>query len=232
MEQDDKAPEGMDAEGESESAPRARNRTVLLTPDITGQVRARLAQEPHMRTPQAPVENSSPARRAPQQAPSEFGRPRTPMASAPVHAVPPPAPAAAPVLAPVEPGAVLNDGIIWSKKTPVVGFLVSFDHDELGEVFVLRSGRFIITSQPPPGGSYMLLQDDSVSAMHAIMRVSESGEVLLLDQLSEFGSGVTHFDSSEEINLSGDKCALEHGDRVRIGKRHFVVCILPAAPEA
>ena len=39
------AREQADGAEENENAPRARNRTVMLTPDITGQVRARLAQE-------------------------------------------------------------------------------------------------------------------------------------------------------------------------------------------
>ena len=46
--ENDKNPDFDDEkEGEytSEPAPRARNRTVMLTPDITGEVRARLARE-------------------------------------------------------------------------------------------------------------------------------------------------------------------------------------------
>ena len=124
-----------------------------------------------------------------------------------------------------------SDGIVWGKVTPVVGFLVSFDSDSNGEFYVLRNGRLVITSQPPPGGSYLYIKDESVSPMHAIMRVSESGEIQVLDQLSEFGTIVKRFGSDEEMKLSGDKCSLDHGDTIRFGTRNFNVCILAKTQE-
>ena len=42
------------ASGVEHSAPRARNRTVMLTPEITGEVRARLAQDMAADAPPVP----------------------------------------------------------------------------------------------------------------------------------------------------------------------------------
>lgn len=128
--------------------------------------------------------------------------------------------------APARVAALGKDAVVWSKMTPMVGCLISFDQDPNGDVFILRSGRLIVTSQEPPGGSYLFLTDETVSVMHAILRVSEVGEIQVLDQLSEFGSAVKRFGSEEETVLSGEKCSLEHGDVIRFGNRSFHVCII------
>lgn len=120
----------------------------------------------------------------------------------------------------------LEDYILWSKITPVVGFLVSFDSDPNGQVFEIRSGRAIISSEIPNGGNYLLLNDESVSPMHAIIRVTEDYQFQVLDNLSEFGTTVVRPETGEELNLSGDKALVRHGDLIRFGKRSFSVCLI------
>ena len=225
-------------EGATGTVPRARNRTVLLTPDITTQVRARITHdsESHQSSSNGgftavdgngvPGGFSGALKRSAGE-PSAVSA-RVPATSQPYQPVveqttPLSRPAQAPQVAvPVQ----VVDTIIWTRVTPIVGFLVSYDNDPMGEVFVLRSGRVVITSQEPPGGSYMLLKEESVSPMHAIMRLSENGEVQVLDQLSEFGTTVRHFGSDEDVKLSGDKCTLDHGDILSFGKRTFHICVL------
>ncbi len=211
----------------SGSAPRARNRTVLLTPDITTQVRARIAHETDSRGAgeQSSVTSTdsgynsggfvSVARRASGEGgrTQKTGQPATPQSKPQGNTQ-----AAVPEMH--------EDCVIWAKVSPLVGFLVSFDVDRNGQVFVLRSGRMVITSQEPPGGSFLFLKDGTVSPMHAIVRISESGEIQVLDQLSEYGTIVKHFGSEEEVKLSGDKCSLDHGDVIKFGNRSFHVCIL------
>ena len=239
-----------------DSAPRARNRTVMLTPEITGQVRARLAQEidqhaaPQIGEPMGPMAGPDEAntggfapvsqrqfslepppelkpRYAASVAGGSFGSARESSMGALLggaaessHGQGYLAPSSSHVRQ-----VAGKEGVVWSKITPVIGFMVSFDKEANGEVFVLRSGRLIVTSQEPPGGSYLFLRDESISPMHAIIRIT-GGDIQVLDQLSEFGTAVKRFGSEEETQLSGDKCSLEHGDVVRFGQRSFQVCIL------
>jgi hypothetical protein len=111
--------------------------------------------------------------------------------------------------------------------SPIVGFLVSYDNDKFGEVFYLRSGRLVITSDlKAGGGSYMFVDDPSVSQGHAILRITAQGEIQVLDQLSEFGTKIRRCGSDEVVELAGDKGQLEHGDVLIVGERTFSVAIM------
>jgi hypothetical protein len=115
----------------------------------------------------------------------------------------------------------------WVKMSPVIGFLVSFDTDVNGDIYVLRSGRVVVTSDSSISGqNYILVDDESVSPCHAFLRVSPSGEIQVLDQLSECGTKIIRFGSKEEIELSGEKSTLEHGDVIKFGNRTFYVSLL------
>lgn len=204
-----------------ETASRARNRTVMLTPEITGQVRARLAQEldPAQVPARGPADDGfeSPLARGGGGYGTAEPRRRAEPARTESY-VPPPVAAPAP--------AAQQSGIVWSRESPIVGFLVSFDEDQNGEFFVLRSGRVMVTSADGGGDNALILADPSVSPMHAIMRITAGGEIQILDQLSEFGTRIRRFGSEEEEQLSGEKSSLEHGDVVKFGSRSFTVCIV------
>lgn len=258
------AGEQRDSDFVQENAPRARNRTVMLTPEMTGQVRARLAQDPNAGQgflsggPQEtrnrgltgfggdrggfePFQNASSGPGGLGGSPTgsgAFARPQEQQYTQPQYA-PPPAqtiqsgvptanwglPAPEP-----EPSARADEGVYYSKRSRVVGFLVSYDRDEDGRVFELRTGRLIVTSDPSVSGNLLYVNDETVSPMHAVLRISSSGEIQLLDQLSEYGTKITRFGSDEVEELSGDKGTLEHGDVVMFGERKFYVCLL-AIPE-
>ena len=258
------------AQDQEGSAPRARNRTVMLTPEMTGQVRARLAQD------MAPASGassdgfmplSSRQRMLPDATPnSNIQRPLTPLEAsrtADVHenVAPPMQQHAAPVShaapqatsgliragvplaslaaahaahAPNNPSQHTDSGkaqVIYAKKTKVVGFLVSYDENENGDVFELRIGRVIVTSEISGTGNFFVVHDSTVSPMHAILRVGQNGEVQVLDQLSEHGTRIKRFGSEEEIELSGEKGNIEHGDTVSFGKRKFNVCMIQGLTE-
>lgn len=212
-------------EGGNETAPRARNRTVMLTPDITGEVRARLAQElgqpasqGHASRSGASFETPAPSSYMPAQQARGFGAAQH---NAGMQASP---------TAQQQPRR--GEAAIWSQESVLVGFLVSYDTNPNGSIFELRAGRLIVTSESPGGGNYILLQDGSVSPMHAIIRISQSGEIQVLDQLSEFGTRVQRFGSEQEEELSGEKTSLEHGDIIKFGNRKFHVCIITRGSQA
>lgn len=210
-----------------ESSSRARNRTVMLTPEITGQVRARLAQEidPATPSPMPPPRDggfesvigrggfSPPV----ESRPKSETRPESGYAQA-TSVVRPPVTASSPT--------PRERGIVWTKETPVVGFMVSFDSNPNGDIFVLRSGRLMVTSDTNQMENCLIVDDPSVSPMHAILRITSAGEIQILDQLSEFGTHIRRFGSSVEEQLSGDKSSLEHGDVVKFGNRSFHLCVV------
>lgn len=197
-------------EVQRDSAPRARNRTVMLTPEVTGEVRARLAQD---------LERPAPPRA------TGFETPQ-PVYGAPREQRPAPEAAPQPAHSAAQPLEAVKEAIIWTKESAVVGMLVSYDENQNGQIFELRAGRLIVTSDRSTVGSMLYLNDKSVSPMHAIMRIGGSGEIQVLDQLSEFGTRVIRAATGEEQELSGDKCTLEHGDLVKFGDRSFHVCVV------
>lgn len=208
---------GGQKEGEfsNESSSRARNRTVMLTPEITGQVRARIAQEMEQGFTPAAKPGAG------------FETPGSGTGSTYAPAGRTPSPGDSGEFKPVQASAgPAKAGIAWQKETPIVGFLVSFDVNPNGDVYELRTGRVMITSQAAPGSNCLVIKDDTVSPMHAIMRVSGSGEIQVLDQLSEFGTKIQRFGATEEEQLSGDKGSVEHGDIIKFGNRKFHVCII------
>lgn len=178
---------------------RARNRTVMLTPEMTGQVRSRITQD---RTVTDSSNNdSSGGFIAPGATPTPPSQPK------------------------IEP----QRAVIATSQTqaqPLKGFLVSFDNGPQGEYFELRVGRFIITSELNATGSNILIDHPTVSPMHAILRIAPTGIIQVLDQLSEHGTLIKRSGSDEVETLSGDKSNLEHGDIIQFGERSFYICLI------
>ncbi|MCB0352426.1 MAG: FHA domain-containing protein [Bdellovibrionales bacterium] len=215
---------GQDDEYGSDTSSRARNRTVMLTPEITGEVRARLAKdmsqgkgEPAQGDPFAVPERDDEGFVSPTPSRSSY----QPAMSSQAPVVTSSVSSSAPSVQRNE-----NEYVVWSKKAPVAGFLVSYDSDPNGSVFELRSGRLIVTSEVPGAGNFLVVRDETVSPMHAIMRVANGGEIQILDQLSEFGTRIIRYGSGDEEELSGDKSTVEHGDVVMFGERRFHVCLV------
>ena len=271
---------------EKQEAPRARNRTVMLSSDVTGEMRARLADDFAEDENPTQVRNTLPTSEP--KIDSGFSKPMqasgvtlSPPTMDPVEekkattaslgdearlrnstynpatppASPPPSvafgvPVATPDLAPKQEApsspaqtpqhlqrtipmasppvaaAPTGDRIEWSKESPVLGFLVSYDKDENGQVFELRGGRLIVTSETSAGGSFLLLSDESISPMHAILKAGTNGEVQVLDQLSENGTEIKSHESGKTESLSGDKGIVKHGDIVSFGDRSFHICLV------
>lgn len=109
----------------------------------------------------------------------------------------------------------------------VVGFLISFDKNKFGDVFEIRAGRWLITSRPTDHGEFILIDDETISPLHAIVRATKEGRIQVLDQLSEFGTGVIRYNESTEQEVSGTMVNVDHGDVLRLGDRRFVVVTIP-----
>jgi hypothetical protein len=112
------------------------------------------------------------------------------------------------------------------RPSRLVGFLVSFELDRLGTYIELREGRLLVTREGRVSDNCLVISHPSVSSMHAIMRISSNGAIMILDQLSEHGTKIKLCDSGKEEALLGDKSTLEHGDVVIFGECAYHVCIL------
>lgn len=119
-----------------------------------------------------------------------------------------------------------RDRIYWKNESPLVGFLVTYDHDPKGTYVELRQGRLMVSNQREESGSCLVVLGEAISPMHAIMRVASGGLVQVLDQLSEAGTRVRHMGQPEEEFLSGEKSTLSHGDMVFFGDRKFHVLLV------
>ncbi len=269
------------------AASRARNRTVMLTPEMTGQVRALLYQDPEdeqgatgagkrdpltellppmdwSRPDPKPAAGGSGSQETVRPAISDYTRDlasesdqRPPDRSGSTGKLDPDLVQEA-VAGPgvsdsgrrsippaggftVNPNASRSSATAQSRRpaidtkprtqpTPtskVVGFLVTYDKDKFGEVFEIRSGRWLITSRPTDHGEFILIEDETVSPLHAIVRATKEGKIQVLDQLSEFGTAVQRRGAAEEEEVSGTMVTVEHGDMLRLGERHFIVCLIP-----
>jgi hypothetical protein len=128
-------------------------------------------------------------------------------------------------------GRVRAEEVSWKNKTVLAGFLVSFDNDPLGAYIELRTGRIIVTSDQEATGNSLVIDHESVSPMHAIMRVAGGATIQILDQLSESGTRIFRAGSDDEELLSGEKSTLSHGDTVIFGDRKYHVCLLNCGVE-
>jgi hypothetical protein len=108
----------------------------------------------------------------------------------------------------------------------LVGFLVSFDADPKGGFVELREGRIIVSSEKVGAAPCLVIEDSSVSPMHAIIRVLSGEPLYILDQLSEFGTRIQHADTGESESLYGEKGVAKHGDVVLFGEKKFHVCLV------
>jgi hypothetical protein len=129
--------------------------------------------------------------------------------------------------------AAVGDEIVWVKETPVVGFLVSYDINKLGDWVELRTGRLSVSGKVSSGeiipqrGNYFVIDHPSVSFNHAIMKIGTEGVIEVLDQLSDQGTRVYLVHENRVVDLSGEKCVLQHSDVIEFGERRFRIFINP-----
>jgi len=129
--------------------------------------------------------------------------------------------------------AAVGDEIVWVKETPVVGFLVSYDINKMGHWVELRAGRLSVSGTGSSGeviaqrGNFFIIDHPSVSFNHAIMKIGTEGVIEVLDQLSDQGTRVYLVHENRVVDLSGEKCVLQHSDVIEFGERRFRIFINP-----
>lgn len=243
--------------GKASTASRARNRTVMLTPEMTGQVRALLYKDPDdagsaPKPSERPTggfggrDNTPPER----ERVSGTGRinidrgnfeggfgavedtqRKTPSHSAFALGTGVSSVKAASVSLRRSSTEISSTAIKAAPTSRVVGFMVSFDKNEFGEVFELRVGRWLVSSKMADQQPCIVIEDESVSPLHAVVRATKDGKIQVLDQLSEYGTGVTSTGETEERDATGAMVNVQHGDIVRFGERRFLICMIPSGED-
>lgn len=112
--------------------------------------------------------------------------------------------------------------------TKLVAFLVSFDALSSGEAFALREGRWVVSSVPLGiPGLTLLINDKSVSAVHATLAVNADGQIKIQDHFSEGGTGIVRGPNAVEEAVKDAVQLVTHGDLLRFGTRSFRLCVIP-----
>lgn len=103
------------------------------------------------------------------------------------------------------------------------GWLVSYADAE-GEAIELREGKFFVSGRPIREND-LVIEDDSVSAPHAIITVSASKGLLIQDLMSEEGVHVRRGPQGE-FTQEEEVAEVHHGDWVRFGQVEFLVSLV------
>lgn len=112
-------------------------------------------------------------------------------------------------------------------KGKLVGFLVAYDDDVLGESYELREGRYIIkNSDQTLQKNDILVQKQGVDSPHLAINVTADNKIQVQDIFSKEGTYYLKESQTVEKRLIGI-VSLKHGDRIRIGNcKNFQVCML------
>ncbi len=120
-----------------------------------------------------------------------------------------------------------RDALIREQRGALVGFLVSYDDGQAGDMRELRVGRWVVCRKSLGTANFTIVVDDeTISESHATLRVHPNGELDVLDQFSERGTAVLRRESAVEEVLCVSATSVKHGDIVRFGQRRFHVCIV------
>jgi hypothetical protein len=187
---------------------------------------------------------------APQRAPAAE---RPPLPAPPIAGLPPlapggpglPAPPASPLAArpanprppsgshdPVGTGRSLE--LALDAPRVLVGFLVSFDHVELGQYWPIHQGRNVVGRQGAASGVQIEIAHPTTSSLHAVLlAAARPGRVVVEDNNSTNGTFV-----NENALAAGQRWELRDGDRVRFGLFNTIIKViesnyaLPGVPAA
>ena len=96
-----------------------------------------------------------------------------------------------------------------SEKRKLVGWLVTFDHDEYGQDYKLYVGKNKIGSAP---GSDILITDSTISGDHAVILFRDN-EFLVKDNFSTNGTRIN--------GVSIDEGKLKADDEIKLGNTSF-----------
>jgi len=119
-----------------------------------------------------------------------------------------------------------NENNPSGKTSRLVGWLVSYQMDEMGKAFEIRAGRTLISSENGGKARTITLEASGVSSPHLALSASQKHTIMVQDIFSDQGSFLKKASSDDEKRISGP-IQLEHGDWVRIGeKSRFQLCLI------
>ena len=112
-------------------------------------------------------------------------------------------------------------------KNKLVGFLVAYDDDVLGEAYELRVGRYIIkNNELAQQKNEIIVNRDDVDSPHVAINVTNDNKIEVQDIFSKEGTYYLKESESVEKRLKGI-VSLKHGDKIRIGaSKQFQFSIL------
>ena len=119
----------------------------------------------------------------------------------------------------------IRHGIYWKEQTPLIGFLITFNNNPNGDFYELREGKLVITSQMNKNMNSLVINDESIAVMHAVMKIT-SNKITLLDPFGENVTTLKHFNSDEVIELSEESEIIKEKDIVTFGNVTFKVCLI------
>lgn len=113
-----------------------------------------------------------------------------------------------------------------SNSNRLVGWLVSYAHDNHGKAYEIRSGRTFISSVDSSDDRVITVDEQSVSAPHSAMKASPTHEVVLQDIFTDGGTFIRRPDQETESRVTGP-VKLAHGDWLRFGQAEpLQVCLI------
>jgi hypothetical protein len=109
----------------------------------------------------------------------------------------------------IDEGVTMSGNLPKSEKRKIVGWLVTFSHDEYGQDYKLYVGKNKIGSAT---GCDIIINDTSVSGDHATILFREN-EFLIKDNFSTNGTKIN--------GVSSDEGKLKDGDEIKLGNTIF-----------
>ncbi len=190
--------------------------------DNRGDNRESRKPEPQQQASQPQQEQRREQQPKPNQAPQKQNF--QPKVDAPQRQAPPPQPerrqeaprAAAPAPAPTN-KVVIHEG-------DLVGWLVDY-RDPRGLGVEIRESQFFV-SRERLKPSDMILDDESISTPHAMVRITRQNGVEIQDLMSESGIRVRRRDSTSWQTVE-ERVKLQHGDRVQFGNIEYLIVLVP-----
>ena len=106
----------------------------------------------------------------------------------------------------------------------LVGWLVDY-RDPRGMGLEIRESQFFV-SRERLKATDMVLDDDSISTPHALVRITRQNGVEVQDLMSESGIRIRRRDSNSWQTIE-ERVKLQHGDRIQFGKVEYLIVLVP-----
>ncbi|MCB0345647.1 MAG: FHA domain-containing protein [Bdellovibrionales bacterium] len=106
----------------------------------------------------------------------------------------------------------------------LLGWLVHYDEDGDGEAIEIRTGRFFICNEQLKDTD-LVIDDDSLSTPHCVVKASFGEGLIVQDLLSEAGTFIKRAEEDNFLQYE-EAVPVEHGDWVRLGNYEMLVCLV------